>query len=84
VVNRSKRFVSPLVPKLYLGTHLSAKLCFASWTEATKLRGHSRSQVQLGNEERSIAQSAQRHSRNCRTWGVPRQNRGFTILIVQD
>src|SRR6267378_2640175 len=27
VVNRSKRFV-PLVPKLYLGTHLSAKLCF--------------------------------------------------------
>ncbi|MCE0522224.1 MAG: hypothetical protein LV480_04865, partial [Methylacidiphilales bacterium] len=28
VVNRSKRF-DPLVPKLYLGTHLSAKLCFS-------------------------------------------------------
>jgi hypothetical protein len=39
----------PLVPKLHLGTHLSAKLCFTA--EATKLRGQARSQVQLGNEE---------------------------------
>ena len=39
-----------LVPKLYLGTRLSAKLCFPQ-AEATKLRGDLRSQVQLGNEE---------------------------------
>jgi hypothetical protein len=38
-----------LVPKLHLGTRLSAKLRFPQ-TEATKLRGHLRSQVQLGNE----------------------------------
>ena len=41
----------PLVPKLYLGTPLSAKLCFTPQAKATKLRGHQRSQVQLGNEE---------------------------------
>jgi hypothetical protein len=43
-----------LVPKLYLGTHLSAKLCFPQ-AEATKLRGHLHSQVQLGNEENALA-----------------------------
>jgi hypothetical protein len=37
-----------LVPKLYLGTHLSVKLCFAA--AATKLCGQGRSQLQLGNE----------------------------------
>ena len=40
---------SYLVPKLNLGTHLSAKLCFLR-AEATKLRGRLRSQVQLGDE----------------------------------
>jgi hypothetical protein len=44
----------PLVPKLYLGTSLSAKLCFPQ-AEATKLRGHLRSQVQLGNEKQAFA-----------------------------
>jgi hypothetical protein len=38
-----------LVPKLHWGTRWSAKLRFNS-VEATKLRGHGRSQVQLGNE----------------------------------
>jgi hypothetical protein len=42
-----------LVPKLYLGTRLSAKLCFPL-VEATKLRGHLRSQVQLGNAEKGV------------------------------
>ena len=48
-VGRFIRWCWSLVPKLYLGTHLSAKLCFPR-AEATKLRGHLRSQVQLGNE----------------------------------
>src|SRR5260221_4292731 len=39
-----------LVPKLHLGTHLSAKLCFTQ-AGATKLRRHLRYQVQLENEE---------------------------------
>ena len=39
----------PLVTKLHLGTHLSAKLRLPP-TEATKLRGQSRSQMKLGNE----------------------------------
>ena len=42
----------PLVPKFYLGTHLSPKLCFvpAPRTAEVQLRQHPHSQVQLGNE----------------------------------
>jgi hypothetical protein len=40
-----------LVPKLYLGTQLPAKPGFAK--AATKLRGHVRSQVRPGNEDRA-------------------------------
>ena len=39
------------IPKWYVGLRFKEKLCF-SQAEATKLRGHLRSQVQLGSEEK--------------------------------
>ena len=45
-----------LVPKLRLGTRLSAKLCFVRLRAAeVKLRRQSHSQVELGNEAEGVA-----------------------------
>ena len=41
--------LSPLVPKLCLGTRLSSKLCFAAG--ATELPGQRHSQTEFGNED---------------------------------
>ena len=42
----------PLVPKLHLGTHLSAKLCWSIFLSgATKCDGDTCVLAQLGNEE---------------------------------
>src|SRR5258707_9290433 len=62
-----------LVPKLHLGTRVSAKLSFKTphglIAKATKLREQGRSQVQLGNEGKRFHENRAYNSYFCRPSG---------------